>query len=209
MRLSSGVAPMDMTSIQRFLGRLRGRGVHVPPQAWDREYDGGRWEHLEGLREISRYSVIVGYCRGLKPEAAILDVGCGEGILRRRLGAESYSDYVGIDVSQVAIARASADREGRARFLVANAEEFVPDRRFDLVVFNESLYYHNRPLEVAHRFSGFLEPDGLLVVSMLNTIRTTVIRRKLEREFVVVHRTRVRSDGLSWTCSVLAARRSA
>jgi hypothetical protein len=29
---------------------------------WDEEYANGRWDHLENLAELSRFSIVVGYC---------------------------------------------------------------------------------------------------------------------------------------------------
>lgn len=98
--------------------------------------------------------MIVGYCRFLRSRGAILDVGCGEGVLHRRLGSEGYSRFVGIDLSRAAIKRARQQGDDRATFIVADASEFVPEGRFDTIIFNESLYYQDKPSLAAARYAA-------------------------------------------------------
>jgi len=70
---------------------------------WDEEYANGRWDYLENLSELARFCIVVGYCAFLKPKSSILEVGCGSGILMRRLRVVGYSSYFGVDLSREAI----------------------------------------------------------------------------------------------------------
>ena len=70
---------------------------------WNEEYVSGRWDFLGQLDELCRFSIVVGYCAFLKPDAYILEVGCGPGVLMRRLRMVGYSYYCGVDQSEKAI----------------------------------------------------------------------------------------------------------
>src|SRR5687767_13442204 len=49
--------------------------------AWEEQYRAGRWSFMRGLDESARYAVIAAFVRRLAPGGAVLDVGCGEGLL--------------------------------------------------------------------------------------------------------------------------------
>jgi 2-polyprenyl-3-methyl-5-hydroxy-6-metoxy-1,4-benzoquinol methylase len=71
----------------------------------------------------------------ITPPAAILDVGCGDGMLSIRL-AELGFDVTGIDFSEAAIARASDQARGRnlsVRFETCDVTRRVPSGPFDIV----------------------------------------------------------------------------
>jgi SAM-dependent methyltransferase len=133
---------------------------------WDRLYRTGHWDYLSGLEEAARYNLIVGYLHYLKRGGAFLDVGCGEGILLQRLGPSAYSRYLGIDFSQVAIAKARQRQDGNTLFIVANAEEYEPKEAFDAIIFNECLYCFKDPFETFKRYVPSLQQGGIIVVSM-------------------------------------------
>lgn len=73
-------------------------------EQWDEQYISGRWEYLSSVEQVPRYAIIGAWVELLAPGGSILDVGCGEGILIEWL--RSCSRYEGVDISQVAIARA-------------------------------------------------------------------------------------------------------
>src|SRR4051812_45338733 len=82
-------------------------------ERWDTEYRAGRWAYLGQLSELSRYSVLVGYMTHFRPSGAVLDVGCGEGVLFRRLQPHGYARYVGVDIAESAIASLKAQQHER------------------------------------------------------------------------------------------------
>ena len=175
----------------------------------DAEYAAGKWDYLHGIGELARFSVLAGYCHHLKPGARILEVGCGEGILRERLDPGRYTSYVGIDVSAGAVARAAARKSGgKASFLRADAARWQTAERFDLVVFNECLEYFDDPIGVVRRYESFLAGGGLFLVSMfdgVDTVRSRRIWKRLEMVYRVEDLTRVTNRArLSWTIEVLA-----
>lgn len=146
------------------------------PQEWyrkilaadsEKRYASGRWDYLADVSEAHRYSLIMG-CADCytSPERAVLDVGCGEGILQRRM---AYGRYVGVDVNSEAIRRAQPRGDTKTEFHVAPGESFKPTGLFDVIVFNESLYYIPQPLRVFEHYRQFLQPTGVMIVCNFQT----------------------------------------
>src|SRR5262249_14066005 len=91
--------------ISRWEREQRRGDIPLDRDAWERLYRDGNWGFLAELSVIGHYSDLVGYLAHLRPGAAILDVGCGEGLLFERFRPYGYSRYVGLDLSETAIAR--------------------------------------------------------------------------------------------------------
>jgi 2-polyprenyl-3-methyl-5-hydroxy-6-metoxy-1,4-benzoquinol methylase len=110
------------------------------------------------------------YCSGvlrvLKPDAFILEVGCGPGILMRRLRKVGYANYCGVDQSKKAIEQAKVDENETTRFEVADAETFQPLERYDVIVFNEMMFYLANPRKTFLRYAKHLRQGGVLIISM-------------------------------------------
>ena len=104
----------------------RSDGLLQSAQTWEAQYAAGKWDYLAELSELSRFSILAGYICHLKPGGAVLDTGCGQGALLRRLPSDSYSRYVGIDLSASAISVASKHQNERSTFLAADCENYSP-----------------------------------------------------------------------------------
>lgn len=156
---------------------------NVPTVAWNDQYATGRWEYLKDLSEVHRNSIIAGCCQRLAAQPSVLDIGCGEGILQEMI-APWYGSYVGIDLSQEAINKAQAKSDARTTFICADATTFAPQESYDIIVFNECLYYFPDPLQVARSLAKCVRPDGgHLIVSMYLTPTSLRIWRMLESSF--------------------------
>jgi SAM-dependent methyltransferase len=134
--------------------------------AWDKEYQQHVWDRLSQDQESQRYSIIAGFVQRLKPGGRILDAGCGEGLLLDHLPGSSYESYVGVDLSETAISRASLRQRDNIRFAAADISRLSLKETFDAIVVNEVLYYMERPIRVMRRLARTLADGGLFVVSM-------------------------------------------
>jgi len=151
------------------------RPQQVAAETWDREYRAGAWDYLAGIENVAGLAAVMGYCQHLAPRT-ILDAGCGEGLLAAKLKLLAYDAYLGLDISQEAIARARAALgDGRTRFEVADLHGFESGRPFDAVIFNQSLYYLTAPERVLARYAAMLAPGGHLIISMADMARTRVL----------------------------------
>ncbi|MBS0365022.1 MAG: class I SAM-dependent methyltransferase [Proteobacteria bacterium] len=184
----------------------RSDGLLQSGRAWETQYAAGRWDFLAQLPELARFSVLAGYICHLKPGAAVLDTGCGQGLLLGRLPNSCYSSYVGIDVSGSAIAVASKQQSERSTFLIADCEEYSPAENFDVIVFNEVLCCLRDPLRTVERYARRLKPGGLLLVSLCTAARgSATILWRLKRAYATVDEVRVvhAQKKVTWVCLVL------
>jgi 2-polyprenyl-3-methyl-5-hydroxy-6-metoxy-1,4-benzoquinol methylase len=184
----------------------RSDGLLQSAQTWDAQYAAGRWDFLADLSELARFSVLAGYICHLRPGGAVLDTGCGQGVLLRRLPSSCYSRYVGIDVSGSAISAAQQQPSERSTFLAADCEEYSPEAHFDVIVFNEVLCCLRDPLRTVERYARSLNPGGLLLVSMCTAARgSATILWRLKRAYATVDEVRLVHSGrkVSWVCIAL------
>lgn len=191
--------------------KRRSDGLLQSAQTWDEQYASGRWDFLAQLPELARFSVLAGYVEHLRPGGMVLDVGCGQGILLRRLSGSSYSRYVGIDVSGSAITVARQQCNERSEFVAADCEDYQPTEHFDVVVFNEVLCCLRDPLRTVARYMRSLRPAGVVLVSMCTAARggATILWR-LRRAYTTIDEVRVVHKGskISWLCTALRAAES-
>jgi SAM-dependent methyltransferase len=109
------------------------------------------WHEQPGyFRDITRH---------FRPDAKLLDVGCGTGWL-----AEHFSDYTGIDGSSEAVAAAHA----KGRLIVqGDVDQPLPfeDASFDGVVLKDLLEHVADPVAVVREVHRVLKPGGSVFAS--------------------------------------------
>jgi 2-polyprenyl-3-methyl-5-hydroxy-6-metoxy-1,4-benzoquinol methylase len=170
---------------------------------WETEYSNGKWAFMRDLPEVSRYSVIIGYITYFAHRGAVLDVGSGDGILRERL-VQPLRRYVGVDISSEAIRHARRLEDAQTMFVCADVTQYDPDDTFDVIVFNEVLYYLNDPLSLLRRYERYVQPGGVFVISMHVNPKTTNNWQRLEAAYSFLDETSTTNtrSGHTWVCRV-------
>jgi len=170
---------------------------------WERSYESGKWDFLNRPEQLAHYSVIIGYITYYKHHGAVLDVGCGEGILLSRMCSCSYSRYVGIDVSETAIDKALEKKAEKCNFVKTSIQDYKCEEKFDVIVLNEVLYYLENPLQILKHCEAFLKDDGILIVSMYCSEETSELWKKIESVYAPLDETRISNRlNTSWVCKV-------
>jgi 2-polyprenyl-6-hydroxyphenyl methylase/3-demethylubiquinone-9 3-methyltransferase len=139
----------------------------VKQKLWDTEFARGRWDVLDTTMDDCVYSRIEKAAKG----GSILDLGCGSGNTPNELGGDSFSEYIGVDISEVALEKAQKRTEanGRAqqcRFFQGDVTAYEPTKQFDVILFRDSIYYIRRPQIVATlmRYAQWLREGGVFIV---------------------------------------------
>jgi trans-aconitate methyltransferase len=138
-------------------------------QRWNRQYKKGRWNSLKKPIEASRYHTIKDYISTYTiSNPSIIDLGSGEGILNEYLDIHSYDYFLGMDFSKVSIEKAKSKKLPNSEFISADIHNYTPNRKFDVIIFNEAFYYvHDSEKEnVLRRMLNHLEKNGILIVSI-------------------------------------------
>lgn len=157
------------------LRRLTGRRADVDYRRWYANWDLERdyWtivgpETKEEYERLSLVKLRLLIDLGLTPDAKILDVGCGTGLLAASLHdfLSERGRYIGADISSEAVAFCRA-RFRRCNFAFYHSEMTkLPalTERFDFIVFF-SVFTHTYPQETAqllHQASRLLADDGII-----------------------------------------------
>jgi len=197
-RLRDGVRDLADAAFANQRGWRRTIRASVP--VVDDEYACGRWDYLRSLEEMSHYAVIAGYCKHGGDVSSVLDLGCGSGVLRRWLPPSGRIEYVGVDLSKVAIDRAKQEwTDGPTDFIAMDIATYMPDRKFDIIIFNEVLYYFDQPGDILGRFAGFLKEKGRFIISLWDGPESRLAWRRSRGSVTVVDAVQTRhSSGVSW-----------
>jgi 2-polyprenyl-3-methyl-5-hydroxy-6-metoxy-1,4-benzoquinol methylase len=113
------------------------------------------------------------------PNGSVLDIGCGEGTLSDFLTPDQKTKYLGVDISKEAV-RIGRTKRG-LNFVQGEAETFIPDHNFDVIVFNEMLYYVEH-VDVMKRFAKFLNPNGIIVISVWYSKKIDYLRNSIFKD---------------------------
>lgn len=171
---------------------------------WNHQYQSGRWNSLGDMSELGRFSVIVGYAQHLKPNGTILEIGGGEGLLQQRFDKSKYSLYYSTDVSDVAIANGRKYEDEKTRYLVADMNTYAPDQSFDVIIFNEVIYYGESVDKTLRHFNPYLNAGGLFIISINNDARIASWHQMMETSiFPVIDKTTVSTARNTFHISVL------
>ncbi len=185
----------------RFISFIRRKILRISKFRWDYQYSEGRydWVRKEEMKRLYEARELMDkYLHGGK----IFDIGCGEGLFLEVIADLNYSFYEGIDISEVAIGKIKTT--GKCLLKVADMEKYVPaNSPFSVIVINEVLYYSKNPVELLKRQSGFLESEGVFLIGMFDTKKSTEIWSKLDQDFVVIDSVRIEQKEKTWSYRII------
>jgi SAM-dependent methyltransferase len=169
----------------------------VKKKFWDKEFSGTKWDFIDNTANDCVYPYLEKYA----DMGDILDLGCGPGNTANELNANVYQHYVGVDISEAALAKAvkRTQENGRAEknsFVNSDFLSYEPTRKFDVVLFRESMYHipYGQVLPILKKFSKHLKSTGVFIVRLYaGDERPGVIKPRvtakldlIKREFDVV-----------------------
>jgi len=183
-----------MKSITRaFNSRILKRwgSLRMRSKIWNDEFASGQWNYIDHTVTDPIYGLIEKHSNN----GAILDVGCGTGNTSIELKAVKYTKYRGVDISQVAIDKAVSRSLEHGRhhvnsYACADMLSYVPDEKYDLIVFRECLWYVRRPqaLAMLRRYAKFLKDQGKFLVSICPPAAQRQFAPIIEREFQLIEK---------------------
>ncbi len=205
MRGASGLLSRVKAAVPMSVkARLRTGGGLGPANAavWDEQFAQGQWHFMGDLAEVPRYAVIAGYAATCPANRSVLDIGCGPGLLQPWLVRNGYDEYLGVDLSTTAIGAAQAKADSTTQFRSADAESFVPPHAFDIVIFNEMLYYMRDPVAVLRHYARHLAPGGSFLISLWVCRESWRVWRACSAAVSVASETRISNGASSWDVRV-------
>lgn len=201
-------SPADLLRVARrgfrhlFLDTTYAR--YYSPDVWECDYRHGY--DLDLPAEDARYGVLVALMVRYGGAEPILDVGCGDGLLEMRYRPVGQAAMLGIDYSETAIERAIARHLPGCTFRCSDLRSFRGTERFSMVVFNETLYYADDPVQAMSRMEAHLLPGGVFVISMFRSLVTARLWRKVLRRYKSIQRVSVsdQASRIRWDIAILA-----
>src|SRR5262249_53045963 len=134
---------------------------------WNKEFAQGRWDHINDTSG----DVIYAYIEKYSKNGSILDLGCGSGNTGCEVRIDAYRNYTGVDISDVAIERATRrsqalGRSDKNRYYQSDIMAYRPTQKYDVILFRESIYYIPRRgiKETLDRYCQFLKEEGVFVI---------------------------------------------
>jgi len=163
-----------MYIVQRALTFARGFLLSYGPTKikkalWDKEFSGDKWNFIDDTASDCVYAHLEKHARG----GDILDLGCGPGNTANELAEKAYTTYLGVDISESALAKGvrRTKENGRAdknSFVCSDFLSYMPPREFDVILFRESMYHipYGSVMELLNKYSKYLKSNGVFIVRL-------------------------------------------
>lgn len=186
---------------------LQYKPLTVNHDQWEQQYKSGHWKYLNSFEQLHRYSIIAGtFHFYFGEDGTILDLGCGENILQTMLQFFKYQLYVGVDISETAIEKASSAKSENTKFICKDINLYYPENKFNMIIFNESLYYFENPNDLLRRYSKYLTNNGIILISMWdNKERNNKIWKMIKSNFTTINEIDIKFDNdKSWIIKIIS-----
>lgn len=170
--------------------------MRIPADRWDYQYRRGTWDNLPAER--GRLEAVIALIASHYLAPSILEIGCGKAIMLQQMQADAFSTYTGVDLSKVAINEASRYSSQNVHFINADMHTFVPDACYDVIVFNESLYYAKDPAALFDRYLPYLNVGASVTISAFQNKYTAHLWPAIEQKWKPIHMQQVINDGYVW-----------
>lgn len=185
----------------KLISFVRRKVFRIDKYRWDYQYATGQWNGLKS-KEMQRLNVARDFLINYTLGGNILEIGCGEGVFFQNASGVDYSFYEAIDLSEVAIG--SINKTGKSLFVAADMEKYVPvNDPFAVIVFNEVLYYSKNPLDLLRKYNQYLAKDGVLLVGMYDTKKSTDIWLGISKIFCELDSVKIQQDSKAWNYKIL------
>ena len=173
---------------------------------WDKEYSEEKWAFAYNTAGDCVYSHLERYAAN----GSILDIGCGSGNTATEMDATVYQSYLGVDISEAALAKArkrshECGRGDKNRFECGDFLDYTPTGQFDVILFRESMYHVplGKVKSTLDRYSVYLKDSGVFIVRLFATsyestkskYRPTAMLSIMERDFDVVEKCQYADPG--------------
>lgn len=125
---------------------------------------------FERIADIKRLNFIIKTLQQYLPVGAeVLDVGCGNGVISRSLGAAGFR-VKGIDISEKTIEKAKQlNTLPNVSFEVCSAEQLVATgTKYHAIICSEVLEHLNEPDKLLKTLNETIHEDGVLIVTVPN-----------------------------------------
>jgi SAM-dependent methyltransferase len=179
----------------------------IKKRIWDKEFSGTKWDFIDATSGDCVYPFLEKYAN----KGNILDLGCGPGNTANELAANVYEHYIGVDISEAALAKAvkRSGENGRIdknSFVNSDFMSFEPTKEFDIILFRESMYHvpYGQVLPILRKYSEHLKQTGVFIVRLYTgDLQSGVLKRRvnskldlIKREFRVLEAGQFDSPGL-------------
>ena len=164
----------------------------IKKRLWDNEFSGTKWNFIDNTVGDCVYPYLEKYARN----GNILDLGCGPGNTANELAASVYQSYIGVDISEAALAKAAKrsqenGRAGKNSFVNCDFLKYDPTREFDIILFRESMYHipYGQVLPILKKFSKNLKSTGVFIVRLYaGDYRPGVIKTRVTAKLDLIRR---------------------
>src|SRR5262245_10627299 len=104
--------------------------------SWDRQFLSGRYDYIR-VKDQEIVHRVEKWARGGK----LVELACGGGGLPGAVKPGTFSEYLGIDISSVAIERARAKKIPNCRFEVGDLESWPGEKGASMITIEECIFY--------------------------------------------------------------------